>query len=218
MWVDRGGVTAQHTPQVANRLKASVTAARVPVFPIACWVLGLMAFGQLLVAGLALGARLEASRQVRVVEREVTKVVAVPAAPRAGRGARCRGDPPAGAGGRPPERRLIESAACPAVADAAGGGSGHRTIGDGGEDRRGWPRTWGWPFSSWRRPKGRSPGDPVVLFELGLTHEAMGVFDTASDYFAEGGATGCQPRRAPCMSSERRSCGTDSRRRPRPAS
>ena len=84
VWVDRGGGTAQHAPQVANRLKASVTAARVPVFPIACWVLGLMAFGQLLVAGLALGARLEASRQVRVVEREVTKVVAVPAAPRVG--------------------------------------------------------------------------------------------------------------------------------------
>jgi hypothetical protein len=65
---------------MSNRPKLRAASPRVPVFPIACWALGLIAFSQVLVAGLALGARFESSRQVKVVDREVVKLVTVPAA------------------------------------------------------------------------------------------------------------------------------------------
>src|SRR5690606_8310912 len=50
--------------------------APFPVFPLACWALGLIAFCQLIVAGLALAVRFEDSREVRIVEKEVPKLVA----------------------------------------------------------------------------------------------------------------------------------------------
>jgi hypothetical protein len=169
---------------VANRLKAPVTEARVPVFPIACWALGLMAFCQLLVAGLSLGARLEASRQVRVVEKEVIKVVAVPAASRPG-------EVPAAVVTRPPVPVAVAPTAAssnlpparplqtPPVADPVT----ERLVTEAKQARV--ASDMGLAILKLEEAKGRSPGDPVVLFELGLTHEAMGVFDTASDYFAE---------------------------------
>ena len=53
---------------------------KLPVFPVACWLLGLMAFVQLLVAGMAMATRLEESRVVRVIEKEVSKPVIDPGA------------------------------------------------------------------------------------------------------------------------------------------
>ncbi|MEI6178148.1 MAG: hypothetical protein WCS43_14740, partial [Verrucomicrobiota bacterium] len=50
----------------------------LPVFSIACWVLGLMAFAQLLVAGMALAMRFEQSRQLQVVEKIVFQSVTAP--------------------------------------------------------------------------------------------------------------------------------------------
>ena len=47
-------------------------AARLPVFTLSCWVLGLMAFTQLLVAGMALATRFDESREVRTVIKEVS--------------------------------------------------------------------------------------------------------------------------------------------------
>ena len=60
------------TPMVSARPQPP-PGIKLPVFPVACWTLGLMAFTQLLVAGLALATRFEESRQVRVVEKEVLK-------------------------------------------------------------------------------------------------------------------------------------------------
>ena len=64
---------------MSNHPKPRITRHTPPVFPIACWVLASIAFLQSLVAGLALANRFEATRQVRVLVKEVTKWVMVPA-------------------------------------------------------------------------------------------------------------------------------------------
>jgi hypothetical protein len=51
------------------------------VFRLSCWMLGLLAFAQLLTAGVALAVRMERSQQVRVEEKVVTKIVTVAATP-----------------------------------------------------------------------------------------------------------------------------------------
>ncbi len=47
------------------------------VFQLSCWVLGLIAFGQLLTAGVALAARMEKAQEVRIVEKIVPKIVTI---------------------------------------------------------------------------------------------------------------------------------------------
>jgi hypothetical protein len=47
------------------------------LFVGACCGLGLLAFSQLLVAGMALAVRIEEGREVRVVEKEVEKLVPI---------------------------------------------------------------------------------------------------------------------------------------------
>jgi len=53
------------------------------VFRLSCWGLGVIAFGQLLAAGVAVSVRMEKAREVRVVERivEIPKIVTVAAKP-----------------------------------------------------------------------------------------------------------------------------------------
>ena len=46
-------------------------------FRLACWVMGLIAFIQILTAGVALAVRVENAREVRVEEKIVTKIVTV---------------------------------------------------------------------------------------------------------------------------------------------
>lgn len=46
-------------------------------FRLSCWVLGLIAFGQLLAAGVAVAVRVEKAQQVRVEEKVVTKYITV---------------------------------------------------------------------------------------------------------------------------------------------
>jgi hypothetical protein len=47
------------------------------LFTLACCGLGLMAFSQLLIAGMALAVRVEEGRVVRIVEKEVEKLVPI---------------------------------------------------------------------------------------------------------------------------------------------
>ena len=53
------------------------TGKRLPVFAISCWTMGLMAFSQLLIAGMALATRFEESQVVKEVIKEVPKTVVV---------------------------------------------------------------------------------------------------------------------------------------------
>ena len=50
-------------------------------FRLSCWGLGLIAFGQLLIGGVAVAVRVEKAREVRTVEKVVTKIVTVAAEP-----------------------------------------------------------------------------------------------------------------------------------------
>lgn len=155
----------------------------MPVFPIACWALGLMAFCQLLVAGMALGVRFEAAREVRIVEREVTKVVAVPATRPSNQADAVVMRPPVPAAAPatpaavalpPPTPLRVPPVADPRTEKLAVEARQARLDGD-----------MLLAILKLEEAKGLSPDEPVVLFELGLTHEAMGVFDTASDYYAQ---------------------------------
>jgi hypothetical protein len=167
--------------------KPSVSSAgKIPVFPVACWVLGLMAFAQLLVAGMAMATRLEDSRQVRVVEKEVLKSVvmrvptpAPPATPSA---------PPTLAPGvvsRPPAPAQLATNTSvpptplktPQIADPGA----ERMVDEARQARV--AGDMGKAVMKLEEALSRSPDDPSVHYELGLVHEQMGVFDTAGAHY-----------------------------------
>lgn len=181
-WVDsrvRGGHLCGEVSVVAKKPPREPVC--VPVFPIACAVLGVVAFAELLVAGLALAARMGAGRQVEVVEREVIKWV----------------ERPAVAGGvgeavvtRPPVPEMVAAAVPMAVALPAPTPMQPPAVAD--------PRTeqlvvearearmrgdMGLAIVKLDEAAGRSPNEPNVQYELGLVHEAMGVYDTAADHY-----------------------------------
>lgn len=152
---------------------------KVPVFALACWFLAMMAFVQLLVAGMALATRLEESRQVRVIEREVPKpvVVRVPApAPAADPGVVSR--PPA-----PPT--AVDAApllpptplAVPLIADPRS----ERLVTEAREARV--AGDMGRAIIKLEEALKQSPDDANVHYELGMVHEQMGVFDTAAAHY-----------------------------------
>jgi len=143
-----------------------------------------MAFFQLLVAGMALGARFEATRQVRIVEKEVTKLVMVPApatSPAVAEAVVSRPplpDPqvaaavPAAAALPPPTPLPTPSIADPRSEQLLTEARQARVAGD-----------MGLAIVKLEEARGRSPEDPNIQFELGLVHEAMGVFDTAAEHY-----------------------------------
>jgi tetratricopeptide (TPR) repeat protein len=147
------------------------------LFVIACCGLGMMAFSQLLVAGLALAVRFEEGRQVRIVEREVERLVPirihvpVEAAPAPKVEEKIAVElPPA------PEPSEVEM---PAIADPRAEllvevGRKARVAGD-----------MGMAIMKFEEALKQSPGDPTVLFEMGLVHEVMGVYDKAADYYEQ---------------------------------
>lgn len=182
--VDTAGWRRQANPRMAGPADPPATERRIPVFPIACWVLGLVVFVQVLVSGLALSARLDASREVRVVEKEVTRIVAVPprpevasAAPEAVVVRPPRAVPPpdgvALAGSLPPPTPLRT----PVVGDPRT----EQLVVDAKRARvRG---DMGLAILKLEEAKSLSAAEPLVFFEMGETLEAMGVFDRASDCF-----------------------------------
>lgn len=145
------------------------------LFTLACCGLGLMAFSQLLIAGMALAVRVEEGRQVRIVEKEVEKLVpiriSVPVA----------GDPPAKPMARAvPELPPVpepEQLVTPAIADPRSEllvteARRARVAGDMGA-----------AIVKLEEALGESPGDPTVLYELGMVHEMMGIYEKAADYY-----------------------------------
>ncbi len=179
----RAGLAAIVFREVSKQPKPRNAASTLPVFPIACWALGGMAFLQLLVAGIALGARFEATRQVRIVEKEVTKIVMVPApakipsAPEAVVARPPLPDPPtttlpAAAALPPPSPLPTPTIADPRSEQLLTEARQARVAGD-----------MGLAIVKLEEARGRSPEDPNIQFELGLVHEAMGVFDVAIEHY-----------------------------------
>lgn len=148
---------------------------KVPVFPVACWSLGLMAFIQLLVAGMALATRLEDSRQVRVIEKEVVKqvIVRVPAtAPEPSVVSR----PPV-----PPAPLAPEIQPTPLTVPQVADPRSERMVNEAREARV--AGDMGRAIMKLEEAMAQSPEDPSVHYELGLVHEQMGVFDTAASHY-----------------------------------
>ncbi len=156
-------------------------ASRLSAFGVTCWFLGMMAFAQLLIAGMALAARFEASREVRIIEREVAKpvVVRVPVEAPAAKPA----DPPAVVSRPPvpPEAReeLVPPTplGVPQVADPRS----ERLVREARDARV--AGDMGRAIIKLEEALGDSPDDATVLYELGMVHEQMGVYDTASEYY-----------------------------------
>lgn len=149
-----------------------------------------MAFCQLLIAAMALATRFEESRQTRVVEKEVIRLVPVripsPAREKP-EDAALVARPPAAvsssesvgfstAAATPPLPPPTELAA-PVVADPRAG----RLVDEARQARvRG---DMGLAIVKLEEANHRSPDDPTIHHELGLVHEAMGVFDTAAEHY-----------------------------------
>ncbi len=161
--------------------KAS-SSPRIPVFPIACWVLGMTAFAEVIIGGLALARRLEDSRQVRVIEKEVPKLVPVEIVPK-------RQDPtpvpapPASAGAvapLPPPAAVVPQPTpipVPAIDDPVS----ERLVKDGRKARV--AGDMGMAILKLQEALKQSPEDPSVHYELGLVHEGMGIYDVASQHY-----------------------------------
>lgn len=136
-----------------------------------------MAFSQLLIAGMALAVRVEEGRQVRIVEKEVEKLVPirisvpVPSDPPAKPMARVEPElPPV------PEPELLTTPAIvhPRSELLVTEARKARIAGDMGA-----------AIVKLEEALGESPGDPTVLYELGMVHEMMGVFGKAADYYEQ---------------------------------
>ncbi len=157
-----------------------LTAPRLPVFAISCWVLGMMAFSQLLVAGMALATRFDESRVVRTVIKEVPKIVTVriPAAPTDTESSRpVVSRPPL----PPPIASLPLLAPTPVAAPQVADPRSERMVKEARQARV--AGDMGLAIVKLEEALSQSPEDPTVHFELGLVHEQMGVFDTAAAHY-----------------------------------
>lgn len=159
---------------------------RVPVFAISCWALGLMAFGQLLIAGMALATRFENSRQEKIIIREVPKLVVVrlPAvAPEAHESGIAPSivspvpPPPIITAAEAPPLPAPNPVTAPLVADPRSErllkeARQARVLGD-----------MDVAIMKLEDALTQSPEDPSIHYELGLVHELMGVFDVAAAHY-----------------------------------
>lgn len=142
------------------------------VFRLSCWVLALVAFAQLLGAGVALAVRVERAREVRVEEKIVTRVVTVAAeppkpAPQVVAVAPPSPLPPPEPTPLPPARPLAAPPiADPVVERLVQEARTARVAGDMAS-----------AIVKLDEARAKTPKDPSVLYELGLVYEAMAAFD-----------------------------------------
>ncbi|MEO5716403.1 MAG: hypothetical protein ABIT37_23190 [Luteolibacter sp.] len=160
------------------------TSAKWPVFAISCWVLALIAFVQLLVAGMALAAKFEQSRQVRYIEKEVPKTVVI-RVPTPSAAPEIAANPVVS---RPPTARPAPAApVMPAVAPTPVSTpkiDDPRTERLVKEARQAYVSgDMGLAIVKLEEAQSISPEEPNVHYELGRVHELMGVFDVAAAHY-----------------------------------
>lgn len=150
---------------------------RIPVFPLACWLLGLVMLCQLLVAGVALGKRFDASREVIILEKEVPKYITVelPAPPPIEVPVIVRSPDPRDMFARPgPQPTPL---ATPEIADPRA----ERLVKEARQARV--AGDMGMAILKLEEALIHAAGEPAVHYEMGLVHEQMGVFDTAAMHY-----------------------------------
>jgi hypothetical protein len=155
---------------MANRVRHSNL-----VFRLSCWMLGLVAFAQLLTAGVALAVRVERAREVRVEEKVVTKIVTVAATPPTPAKEVVAVAPASPAALPPPDPTPLPPArplAAPPIADPVverlvQEARGARVAGDMAS-----------AIVKLGEARDTAPKDPSVLYELGLVYEGMAAFDS----------------------------------------
>jgi hypothetical protein len=141
-------------------------------FRLSCWGLGLIAFGQLLIGGMALAVRVEKAREVRVVEKLVPKIVTVaaePAPPVVAVAPRSTTPlpPPPEPTPLPPARPL----AAPPIADPVV----ERLVQEARAARI--ASDTASAIIKLEEARAAAPNDPNVLYEMGLLYEEMAVYD-----------------------------------------
>ncbi|MDP4623579.1 MAG: tetratricopeptide repeat protein [Akkermansiaceae bacterium] len=145
------------------------------LFVGACCGLGLVAFSQLLVAGMALAVRMEESREVKIVEKEVEKIVPirinVPVEGEELVRPLVKEDPVL------PPVPAPEPLEMPGIVDPRS----ERLVEEGRKARI--AGDMGMAIVKLEEALQESPEDPTVLYELGMVHESMEVFDKASEYY-----------------------------------
>lgn len=168
---------------VSENLK-SQTSAKWPVFAVSCWVLSLIAFVQLLVAGMALAAKFDQSRQVRYIEKEVPRTVVI-RVPTASLDLEIASNPVVS---RPPSDR--PAAAAPVMPEIAPTPVSTPKIADPRSERLVKEARqayvsgdMGLAVVKLEEAQSISPEDPNVHYELGRVHELMGVFDVAAAHY-----------------------------------
>lgn len=174
----------EHQPSfMAIEKPIALSASRLPVFAIACWALALMAMSQLLVAGLALATRFEESREVRVVIKEVPKLIAVRVPSGAAdpeQAAAVVSRPPLPPPVAPVESRPLPPPT-PVTVPQVGDPRSERMVNEARQARV--AGDMGLAIVKLEEALSQSAGDPNVHYELGLVHEQMGVFDVAAAHY-----------------------------------
>ncbi len=140
-------------------------------FAFSCGFLGLIALAQILIAGLALAVRLEEGKEVQVVERTVEKLVPIRVKVPVEAAESKR------AGPKMPPVPEAEDLLLPAIEDPLA----ERLIKEARRARV--AGDMGQAIVKLEEAISESPDDPSVLYELGLVHEQMGVFNEASKYY-----------------------------------
>lgn len=159
------------------------------IFAISCCGLGVVAFSQLLMAGMAIASRLESSQKIKIVEREVEKLVPhVVHAPPPSSSGQPRKDPTTSLWNEtgslsipdtPPALSEPTQLVAPPIADPrtellVNEAKTARVAADMGK-----------AIVKLEEALLQSPNEPNALYEMGLVHETMGVYEKASDYYLQ---------------------------------
>ena len=162
---------AHNLPFMGSTIRQSALA-----FRLSCWVLGMIAFGQLLAAGVAVAVRIERAQEVRVEEKVVTKVVTVaPEPPKPKKEVVAVAPPspsalppmPAPTPLPPAQPLAVPVIADPVVERLVNEARAARIIDDIAT-----------ALTKLEAARETAPKDPSVLYEIGLTYEHMAGVDS----------------------------------------
>jgi len=156
-------------------------------FAMALCLLGVMALAQMVVAGIALAIRFKESGGHRVVEREVIREVRVDVPQIAGTGQQVAPTHLLPMMGLPPIAPILGQdpvlQPSPLTEPEIGNPEAARLLKEAREARV--AADMGKAIVKLEQALVHAPGEPGVLYELGMVHEEMGIYDKAAVYYEE---------------------------------